>query len=301
MSTPRPFDPNELETLPVVQLVSVGPPIREGQIHRAWRGMVQTPGSVEPAIPVAMKYMASPVKLAIELGCSLASAVLGLPVPRGMLVLANPADLTGLPTDARQIAGRDEVLLYGSVLRWPDDTAERALSDDASIADFLWHRFCDTKVAAPGAAWDELVANPDRHTGNFIFDGERYWLIDHDLSLRPLAEAVQRMTDAGTRQSLIEHRANDNQVARQMLNRRPNDHGMLQQPKHFESKAKALELLATRMPSWRTGITPLDTVLVDAETVVRGIILRLPALALQLNDRLSKPGGSLLWTPSNAS
>lgn len=301
MATPRPFDPEDLDTLPVVQLVSAGAPIDVGQVHRVWRGLVQTPGSVQPAIPVVLKYMPSHVKLAIELACSLASAVLRLPVPRGMLALANPEELRGLPVDSKALPGRDEVLCYASVLRWPDDTAERALEGDPSINDFLWRRFCEHKTAAPGAAWDELVANADRHTGNFIYDGVRYWLIDHELSLRPIADSIRQMTDSATRQSVIDHVARDNQLAHQLLQHRPNDHGMLAQPRQFESRTRALEGLAVTMSHWRTGIATLDTVLLDAEIVLRGIILRLPALGLHLNQRLSTPTGPLLWTPSNDS
>ena len=197
------FDPDDLASLPVVHLVSAGEAVYAGQVNRAWRALVQSPGSVEPALPVVLKYMDSQVRLAMELGCSLAAQALKLPVPRGMLVLANPAELRGLPQSARPLTGRREVLCYGSVLRWPEDTAERGIADDARVEDFIWQRFCETKTAAPGAAWDELVANDDRHTRNFIFDGARYWLIDHELALRPLADAVRQMAQAATRQLII--------------------------------------------------------------------------------------------------
>lgn len=295
---PKPFDPDDLESLPVVHLMSAGAPIYAGQLNRVWRALVQTPGSVDSALPVVLKFMPSNVKVSIELGCSLASAVIGLPVPRGMVVLANPDELVGLPQQARPLPGRSEVLCYASVLRWPDDTAERALADDPAVTDFLWRRFCDTKLASPSAAWDELVANADRHTKNFVFDGARYWLIDHELSLRPISESIQRMTETAGRLSLVDHKADDNKVAHQLLQRRPADHGMLQQPKGFESRKQSLELLATRMAAWRTGDAALDAVLQDAETVLRGIILRLPALGLHLTDRISSPAGPLKWTPS---
>jgi hypothetical protein len=301
MSLPRPFDPDDLESLPVVQLMSAGPPIYEQQINRAWRGLVQAPGSVQPGFPAVLKFMPSNVKVSIELGCSLASAALKLPVPRGMLALADPSDLQGMPADAKSIPGRSEVLCYASMLQWPQDTMERVDKEDQAVADHLWNRFCHSNVASPGAAWDELVANPDRHARNFIFDGTRYWLIDHDLSLKPLAEAMREMTGQAGRQKILEHRASRNQVATQLLQRRPNDHGMLAQPRTFEARKRALETQVIAMSKWRTGIPSLDAVLQDAETVVRGIILRLPALALQLNERLEKPNGPLLWTPSTAS
>ena len=278
-------------------MVSAGPPIREGQIHRAWGAMVQTAGSTEPAIPVVLKHM-SGVRVAIELACSLAASALRLPVPRGMLVMANPDELTGFSTTDSLSASRRRLICYGSVLRWPETA--RARNGDSAVDDFIWQRFCETATASSGAAWDELVANADRHAGNFVFDGNRYWLIDHDLALRPLAEAVRRMTDVAVRSNILEHRAAANQVATQLATRRPTDHGILNQPRIFESKSKALEALAAQMVHWRTGISEVDDVLTDAETVVRGIILRLPALGLQLTERLSKPTSSLKWTSTGS-
>lgn len=298
---PKAFDPDDPASLPVVHLVSAGEAVYAGQIHRAWRALVQSPGSVEPAIPVVLKHMDSHVRLAMELGCSLAAHALKLPVPRGMLVLANPAELRGLPEAARPLSGRSEVLCYGSVLRWPEDTAERGIEDDSRGEDFIWERFCSTKTAAPGAAWDELVANDDRHTRNFIFDGSRYWLIDHELALRPLADTVRQMAQAATRQLIIDHRAARNQVATQLRSRRPADHGMLIQPPVFLARKKALDALVHQMQAWRTDTPSLDAVLSDSETIVRGIILRLPALGEQLTRRISTTGGPLLWESSTES
>lgn len=298
MKSPRPFNLEDLATLPLVEMVSAGAPIHAGQVHRAWSAMVQTRGSTDPAIPVVLKWMPSRVKIAVELGCSLAACALGLQVPRGMLVLAHPGDLMGLPSDASTLPGRADLLCFGSVLRWTDTA--RARDGDPQVDEYLWQRFCETATAAPGAAWDELIANADRHAGNFIFDGQRYWLIDHELALRPLADAIKRITDASVRSNIRDHRANGNQAATQLLNRRPSDHGMLAQPRSFESKTKTLELLAGRMARWRTGISGIDDVISDSETIVRGIILRLPALALQLGDRIKNPSSALLWTTKNA-
>jgi hypothetical protein len=52
------------------------------------------------------------------------------------------------------------------------------------------------------------------------------------------------------------------------------------------------------MAQWRTGTPQLDAVLTDAEIIVRGIILRLPALGEQLTQRLSSNSGPLLWESS---
>lgn len=294
MKSPRPFDVDDISTLPLVYMMSAGRPIHDGQVNRAWSALVQAPESTEPGISVVLKHLPSRVKLAIELGCSLAGQALKLPVPRGMLVLANPAHLLGLPADAVSLNPLGEVLCYGSVLRWPERA--RARTGDPSVDDFLWQRFCESAEALSGAAWDELVANGDRHAGNFVYDGVGHWLIDHDLALRPLSEVIRRMVDAQLRATLVEHRADRNQVVTQLMERRPDEGALMEQPKSFASRARSLEALAARMPHWKTSIPAVNDVLSDAETVVRSIVARLPALALQLSDRISKPSSSLQWT-----
>jgi hypothetical protein len=292
----RGFDVDDPYALPVVQMVSAGQPIHAGQVHRAWSAMVQTAGSTEPAISVVLKWMPSRVKLAIELGCSLAATAIKLDVPRGMLVLADATDLAGLPAGAVAVTG-DLVLCYGSVLRWPETARPR--DGDAAVDEFIWQRFCESATAAPGAAWDELVANGDRHAGNFVFSADRYWLIDHDKALAPLADAVRRMTDLNAREQVRDFRATQNQVATQLVQRKPDDHDILIQPGKFEARTRALEALAARMSSWKTGVPAVDEVLIDSETIVRGIILRLPALGLQLQDRLARPPSALMWSTTH--
>jgi hypothetical protein len=47
--------------------------------------------------------------------------------------------------------------------------------------DFVWGKICEDEIAPTGAVWDELVANPDRHVQNLLFDGSKWWLFDHNL------------------------------------------------------------------------------------------------------------------------
>src|SRR5690349_72213 len=61
------------------------------------------------------------------------------------------------------------------------------------------------------------------------------------------------MTEQTTRDEVREYRAKQNQVATQLLHRKPVDHGMLTQPTKFEARSRALELLANRMSNGRTG------------------------------------------------
>jgi hypothetical protein len=141
---------------PLARLNSSGLPISAKQANKVWRGLVQVEGSMEPAIPVALKWIGGETKLATELGCSLAASVLGLPVPKGLLVLAGRDQLPGLSAAAKPTLGGNDVLCFASVYQWPDDTWAR-LSDDESASEYSFSHLCETSQAAPGAAWDELA------------------------------------------------------------------------------------------------------------------------------------------------
>lgn len=294
MKKPRPFDPDDVSTLPLVELMSAGRPIYAGQVNPVWMAMVQAEGVTEPAISVALKYVDSRVKVAIELGCSLSAIALKIPVPRGMLVRVDPTLLPELLSQNPKRLATGEVLCFASILRWPERNRPR--TGDPAVDDHVWKRFCESASASPSAAWDELVANDDRHSGNFVLDSGRYWLIDHDHALRPLAEAVRISLGGKESANLVKHRAKANQVAAQLVQRRPTDHGILDQPKLFSSRSRALDALVATMHHWRSGDPEIDAVLSDTETVVRGIILRLPPLGLLLDARLSGPISTLQWT-----
>jgi hypothetical protein len=292
----NPADPEFWRSPPLMELNSGAVTLNAGQTHRVWRGLVQTPGSVELCLPVVIKWLPSGPKLSIELACAIASAMLRLPVPPGMLVLADPEQLPGLPIAAQRAAATaGRVLCFGSRLQWPDDTLERLRSDDIAVQDHTWNSVCAGKVGTRGAAWDELVANPDRHTGNLIFDGTRHWLIDHDLALQPLAPLMRRFAQRMVRMKVTEHKSAVNQLASQMARRRPSDHGILAQPDKFLAQRRRLQALMNFARSWVTGDAQIDAILVDAEIVLRSIDARLPALALMLNERLGVPEERTLW------
>ena len=251
------LDLSDTQRAPLARLNSGGLPINAGQMNRVWRGMVQVPGSFEPSVPVAIKWMPGQAKLPIELACSLAGAELRLKVPRGVLVLATRDQLPGLPAGAKPLPGTDDYLCFGSMHQWPDDSAARAL-DDASSREHTWRQLCELPSAAPAAAWDELTANGDRHTGNLLFDGEDYWLIDHDLALEPFAQVMRRWAVQSARQRILEHRARANEVAEQLCRRHPNDHAIHAQPTRFTKVEHRLNQLADQMRSWNTGNPGVD-------------------------------------------
>lgn len=289
---------------PVARLTSSGIPIKAGQTHKVWRGLVQVEGCTEPSEPVALKWMSSTIKVALELACSLAANEMKLPVPRGVVVLAPRDQLPGLPAAAKPLPGTDDMLCFGSAFHFPDDTAARLLNDDAAVEEYTWRRLCDSRHAASSAAWDELAANADRHTGNLVFDGDRYWLIDHELALEPINRLMRRFAQTVARQQLLEHRARENAIAQQLAHRRASDHGMLSQANRLARAEKQLKLLADSVRDWRTGQTAVDAVWPMTEVALRSIALRLPALAHLLSLRLGRPDAESLWStphpPANA-
>lgn len=283
---------------PLARLNSSGLPIRAGQVHKVWRGLVQVEGCMEPSVPVVLKWMSGEIKAPMELACSLVGAEVGLPVPRGVMVLAKRDQLPTLSASAKPLPGTDDFLCYGSALQWPDDSAARLLTDDKAVAEHLWKTLCDSSVAAPGAAWDELAANADRHTGNFVFDGTKHWFIDHELALQPIARMMRRLYATAERQLLMAHQARANILASELAQRHPMNHGMHEQPVKFGRAEQRMQLLADRVRTWQTGNMRVDHIWPMTEIILRGIILRLPALALMLNRRLNVPDGPLEWNSS---
>ena len=283
---------------PVYRLLSPGSLLEGNHQHKVWRGIAQTPGSHEPGMPLVFKWSAKPAVLAAELACALAARALRLQVPVGVLVLAQKDQLPGLPARVRG-KETDVVICFGSELQWPDDTLARPTGEEAA-AEWTWQKLCDTPQGPAGGVWDELVANDDRHSNNAVFDGNRWWLIDHEFAIAPLAKVMTRFAEQVTRQSVIEHRAPVNILADQVLQRRRNDHKMEQLPAAWSTLRNRLQWIITQAQQWRTPHEQLNTVLMMTEIYLRSIDLRLPALALHLQRRMRIPESTALWTSSNS-
>ena len=171
---------------PIYQMLSGGTLVPGQHQNKVWSGLAQIPGSTEPGTSLIVKWVAKKEILATELACSLAAQALRLQVPRGFLVIAEKDQLPGLP--ARVTGGaHDKVICFGSELQWQDDTIGRPVGSQA-VEEWVWKRLCQTDQGPVGAVWDELVANEDRHYQNVVFDGKRWWLIDHEYSLRIMSE-----------------------------------------------------------------------------------------------------------------
>lgn len=284
-----------LALLPVRQMLG-GAILQTGNhVNKVWRGMTGVPASTEPAMPMAIKYVDSRPVLAAELACSLAARVLRLAVPPGALVIAQPEDLPGLPA---RLAGLSHVVCYGSAFQWPDETTARPRSA-AGLEEWTWQQVCHSNQGASGGAWDELVANPDRHYENVVFDGNTWWLIDHECALPSVAKVMKSFVELMSRQSILDDWAPRNTLAENMAQRRPHDHGLHKQPSLFEKHRRSLHLLCDAAKHWRTEIPDVDATLEMTEVYLRSIHLRLPALALHLGQRLRQPDSRSLWDPSN--
>lgn len=278
---------------PVLRLLSTGTLLKGNHQNKVWRGMAQLPGSTEPGLPMVIKWVPKNEVLAAELACALAARALKLQVPPGALVLAEKVDLPDLP---RRVTGAttDWVICYGSELQWPDDTVARP-SQAPAVEEWTWQRLCDTPQGPAGGVWDELVANDDRHCENVVFDGSRWWLIDHEYSLPGVAKIMKRFAEQVARQSVVDEHAKVNILAQEVLRRRPNDHKMDTLPGSWQQFRQRLQWLADQAQHWQTGLAPVDTILMMTHIYLRSIDLRLPALALHLQQRLARPDPASLW------
>jgi len=137
--------------LPGGQLVGSGS-------NQPWRGIAAT---VDGEVAVITKKI-SRREIAVEVICAALGRAAGLPVPEPLLLV-----------DA------DEEWHFASADVGHPNLSQLVNSKDASVLDELeqWPEL----IAA--ACFDELIANPDRHDGNILFNGQGFLLIDHGLCI----------------------------------------------------------------------------------------------------------------------
>ncbi len=279
---------------PIYHLAGTASKRSGNHTHPVWLGRVVHEQIAGESLPMIVKLLDSQVTAAVELSCALAARELRLPVPRPGLVVAERSLLPGVPDSVKG----EVLLLVGSHYQRPDAfMASVTASGGEAAEDHIWRTLCDSSTGAPAAAFDELVANADRHCENILFDGAQWWLFDHDLALPPASQYVVSPELRERRLEAIAFMAKANQIAREMLRRRPRDHSILAQPTQFDSRSKGVRALAIRAESWRHPDTQLDAIFRLTSVVLGLIHLRLPALAEQLNTRLgSADPPSLQWS-----
>jgi hypothetical protein len=269
----------------------------DDHLNPSWRGMVRVKDPSEPCLQMALKYLGdSSIKISIELACGLAAIALKLSVPRPALVVCERGDLPELPHSAKG----DRVLVFGSQLV-PEDTFMATFrKNDVAAAEYVWNKVCEDQVGKQGAAWDELIANPDRHHMNLIFDG-KWWLFDHDKAI-PTAAQTAKLATTNSKNEFPDFILKLNQLASQMLKRHPTNHAIDSQVKEFEKYRTRLIALDYCVSAW--AIENVDSrlkgIFEDTAYIINLIASRLPALALHISNRIDnqKDGGSL-WTSHN--
>jgi hypothetical protein len=255
-----------------------------------WRARVVHDSLPNQSLPMMVKALTSQVSMAVEIACALAARELRLPVPLPGLVYAERSMLLGI----RPKYPGEVVLLVGSHYQRPDALLAELLEDNPAGEELVWQRLCETPTARQGAVLDELIANPDRHCENVLFDGVSWWLFDHDQALAPAATFVAKSELVAARQAAIDFTAKANRLAHQLLLRHRDKHGILEQIRKVDSGSKRLHALAQYSRHW-THPDPRINETLQLVGVVLGLIhLRLPALAEKINARL----GNLPPTPS---
>lgn len=281
---------------PLFRLLSTAIPLHGNHLNKVWQGLVHREGVAEAGVPMIVKWLPDQIKLMTELACAMAAQALKLPVPSGGLVLCPSDQLPELP----QGAGSGLLICFGSYLQFEDrGSAALMKNEDGAVAEFVWRQVCQSRTAGPGAAWDELVANGDRHCENLIFDGTKWWLFDHERALEPLSQVMRRFADQVVRQQVISHRAVRNNLAQELVARRPRDHRLDAEPNALVARRQRLRWMADAVGKWQTEDKALNEMFAICQVVLLSIDLRLPDLAQSLQQRLSIPSGDSLWTNSS--
>lgn len=254
--------------------------------HDTWHVRVVHEAIAGYSIPMIVKAVGSPITLAVEVACGMAARELRLAVPQPGLVVADREDLPDIDDD---IVGH-RLLLVGSHYQKPDALFAEAVENSPSAEELIWSKVCESHVASQGAAWDELIANPDRHCENVLFDGTDWWLFDHDQALAPAAGYAGGQSHKSTRDDAIAFSAKVNLLADQMVRRYAgNQQSIIAQSRRLDQGAKRLLALARYAENWTHSDPDVHSSLQLIGVVLGLIHLRLPALAQKLQMRLKIP------------
>lgn len=263
-------------------------------MNYVWRGMVQSEDVSQSCAQMALKYFQnSSVKISIELACGVAAMALKLPVPIPALVICDSTDLPQLPDSATG----SKLLLFGSQLIPEDGFMATFRKNDPACAEFVWNNICTDPAGQKGAAWDELIANSDRHHMNVIYD-RQWWLFDHDKAIPSALSTAKNSVITRFANEFPDFILKINQLAEQMLKRRPNDHGINEQTKELDKQKHRLNAMDYFVRSWVEQVDDarLKGIFTDAALFTSLIASRLPSLAMHLNSRTGGKDGKSLWT-----
>lgn len=262
-----------------------------GSNNPVWRAQVASPLAPR-ARPMIIKWVDGHLALCVELACALAAQALRLPVPAPGLIVAHRDFLPGLPLSIKST----QVLLIGSEYKHADALLSQALSDNPAAEEFVWNKLCASESGSSGAAWDELVANDDRHYRNSLFDGANWWLFDHDRALTSSGPFTKNPTDPSMRASLRDFNAKCNILADQMVRRFQGNHNISAQPTEFARHKAELSVLSGAATKWAHSNPKIQEIFTTTAILLTGIELRLPPLAQHIQVRIEQPSSQGLWT-----
>lgn len=260
-------------------------------VHPAWRGQVAN-AHAPRAKQMVLKWLDSHLAICAELATALAAQTLKLPVPLPAVVIASREDLPGLPNSATE----DHVILIGSEYKEPEIFFAQGMNNNPAAEEFVWNKLCSSPTGPSGAAWDELIANDDRHFQNALFDGQNWWLFDHDRALQNSGGFCKDPNDLQTRLELIDFRAKCNLLAEQTVDRHKHNHGIEAQPIAFEKQKTALAILRHEVKNWSHPEPKINAIYSTTAILLDAIELRLPALAQHIQTRIARPNAKeLSW------
>jgi hypothetical protein len=260
-------------------------------VHPAWRGQVGNAHATR-AKQMVLKWLDSHLAICAELSTALAAQSLKLPVPLPAIVIASREDLPGLPNSAMG----DQIILIGSEYKEPETFFTQGMNNNPAAEEFVWNKLCASSTAASGAAWDELIANDDRHFQNALFDGQNWWLFDHDRALQNSGSFCKNPDDQQTRLDLIGFKAKCNLLAEKTVERHQHNHGIEIHPIAFEKHKASLALLTSTVKNWSHPEPRINAIYSTTAILLAAIELRLPALAQHIQTRIARPNAKeLTW------
>ena len=293
----------EDQDAPIFELMSEPTIVIGDHVNTVWRGLACPYGTSDAGAAMIIKALLSPLALATEVACAIAGRYLGLPVPAPSIVLCDPDLLTQIPQGVLQNSLKTadgQFIYYGSQLIFEHPIRPSSTSDP-KVIERIWAKVCANEVAPSGAAWDELVANPDRHHENLTYDGQRWWLYDHDKALGSLAELYARLTETESRAAIVAHQAPRNQIASEMEQRKCDMTQVGQRSRSMSRSTKGFDLLVSRVEKWQNYDVRVNGVLALTADVLRSIGFRLPAIELLVEQRINtKQHLPSLWSPPDA-
>lgn len=154
----------------------------------SWTGFVSTN---DGEIPAYIKKCKKDEYVIIEVISALIGIHLNLPIPRPILIKVEP--------NHPEIPVSDITYLFGS--EQSDLPCFEREINDANLRDELIIKYKDLPLLS---SFDELIANPDRHGSNILYDGENFRFIDHEFAFAKTQDPRLEINDLHKTETLTD-------------------------------------------------------------------------------------------------